>query len=67
MASNGSIDRVSALLKLAYLFFFFGLAERDETLDARGVEEVIEAVKAEAVIGSRSTTTAAAASAAVKW
>jgi len=66
MASNGSIDRVSALLKLAYLFFFFGLAERDETIDARGVEEVIEAVKAEDVIGSRSTTTAAA-SAVVKW
>jgi len=61
MASNGSIDRVSALLKLAYLFFFFA-NERDEIIDARGVEEVIEAVKAEDVIGSKSTTAAAA-----KW
>ncbi len=67
MASNGSIDRVSALLKLAYLFFFFGLAGRDEFIDARGVEVIVlfEAVKAFEVIGSDNII-AAAAIAAVK-
>lgn len=59
---------MSALLKLAYLFFFFGLAGRDDTVDAdaRGVE-VLDAVKAKEVLGSDNNTAAAAAIAAVNW
>ena len=57
---------MSALLKLAYLFFFFGLAGRDEAIDVRGPEQDIEVVNAEEVIG-RSNTTAVAVNAAVNW